>query len=119
MPGDLSEWRDRLQRSRKMILVEGPRDEQALREIGITNPILLLHKKPLYAVVEEAAERCKDIVILTDLDKEGKKLFGRLNTDLQAFGVRVDKTFREYLFKNSKLRQIEGISRQMVDAQGD
>jgi 5S rRNA maturation endonuclease (ribonuclease M5) len=107
---DLSDWCDRLSKSKKAIIVEGPKDKKSLRDVGISNNIIMLNKRPLYAVVEEAAEISKEIVILTDLDKEGKRLFGRLNSDLQRFGVRVDNCFREFLFKHTKLRQIEGIS---------
>ena len=106
---DFCAWRDRLVASDKLIIVEGPKDEWALQKIGVTNIILVLSKKPLYAVVESAASLSKDVVILTDLDREGKKLYGRLNSDLQRFGVRIDNRFREYLFKETKLRQIEGI----------
>ena len=108
-PEELLEFRDRLARSAKLIIVEGPKDMSSLRAISVTNPILMLSKKPLYAVAEQAASLSKDIVILTDLDTEGKKLFGRLSTDLQHLGCRIDNTFREFLFKKTKLRQIEGI----------
>ena len=48
-------------------------------------------------------------MILTDLDAEGKKLYARLNHDLQRHGVRVDNSFREFLFRHTSLRQIEGL----------
>ena len=65
--------------------------------------------KPIYKIIEEVSEKTKEAVILTDLDKEGKKLFGKLNSGLSHHGVRVDNKFREFLFKKTKLRQIEGI----------
>ena len=101
-----------------IVIVEGIKDKRALEELGITN-ILVLNKRPLYAVVERVAvitDKTKELtgekisaVILTDLDKTGKKLYGRLNSDLQSFGVRVDNKFREFLFNQTKLRQIEGM----------
>ena len=83
---------------------------RALEHFGIRK-IMILNKKPLYKVVEDAAEKTKKAAILTDLDAEGKKLFGKLNSGLIHHGVKVDKKFREFLFKDTKLRQIEGLRR--------
>lgn len=89
-----------------LVLVEGPKDRSALERFGVTNVLCI--KKPLFAVVEEIAERAKEVVILTDLDAEGRRLFARLRRDVQKFGVRVDNRLREVLFK-TKLRQVEGL----------
>jgi 5S rRNA maturation endonuclease (ribonuclease M5) len=110
MSSDLSEWRDRLNRSGKLIIVEGRKDKEALRTIGVCNRIILLHHEHLYKIVERVVNTDSDVVILTDLDKEGKRLYGRLNSDLSRFGMRVDNFFREYLFRKTKVRQIEGLS---------
>jgi len=50
-------------------------------------------------------------VILTDLDKEGKRLYGVISSSLQNFGVKIDHYFREFLSRRTKLRQIEGLVR--------
>lgn len=52
----------------------------------------------------------KKAVILTDLDKEGRKLYAILKTQLQFLGVKVDNYFREFLLKNTRVRQIEGLN---------
>lgn len=90
----------------KPILVEGIRDKKALQQLGIRNVILL--NKPLYKLVEEISANHKEIIILTDLDKEGRHLYGKLRPQLEANGVKIDEYFREFLFKNTKLRHIEG-----------
>ena len=107
-------------RDENIVVVEGIKDKKALEEFGIRN-ILVLNKRPLYAVVEKVAtvvDKTKkltgekiSVVILTDLDKTGKKLYGKLNSDLQHFGVRIDNKFREFLFNETKLRQIEGMKK--------
>ena len=43
------------------------------------------------------------------MDKQGKELYGKLNSGLQQRGVKIDNNFRNFLFKNTKLRQIEGL----------
>ncbi|MBI2141711.1 toprim domain-containing protein [Candidatus Woesearchaeota archaeon] len=94
------------------VIVEGKKDKAALGKIGVgSGRIFVLGKKPIFAVAEEVAACHKEAAILTDLDEEGKKLYGRLNTLLQRLGVKVDNALRNFLFKNTKLRQIEGIAR--------
>ena len=103
---------DKIKNNGILVIVEGKKDSAALRKLGIVN-IVELSKKPIYSIVEEVAEKTKDCIILTDLDKKGKELFGKLNSGLQRHGVRVDNTFREFLFKRTKLRQIEGITEEL------
>lgn len=93
------------------VIVEGKKDKAALGKIGIHNNVFVLNAKPLFVVAEEIAELYGGAVILTDLDEEGKKLYGKLNTLLQRQGVRVDNSLRNLLFKNTRLRQIEGIDK--------
>ncbi|HLD97464.1 MAG TPA: toprim domain-containing protein [Candidatus Nanoarchaeia archaeon] len=93
------------------VVVEGKKDKAALEQLCISNKIYVLNKKPLFAVAEEIAASHKDAIILTDLDGEGKKLYGKLNALLQQLGVKVDNNIRNFLFKNTKLRQIEGITK--------
>mgnify|MGYP001616541408 CR=1 FL=1 len=93
------------------VVVEGKKDKEALEKFGINGKrIFVLNKKPLFAVAEELAKDYSEAMILTDLDFEGKKLYGKLNTQLQQLGVKVDNNFRNFLFKHTKLRQIEGLS---------
>ncbi|MBW2970201.1 toprim domain-containing protein [Candidatus Woesearchaeota archaeon] len=89
-----------------LVIVEGIKDVRALNALGITNVMSL--KKPLFAVVEEVASKAKEVVILTDLDEEGKKLYHELFVHLQKHGVKVDNRLREFLFK-TELRQVEGL----------
>jgi len=63
--------------------------------------------RPLYLEIEELAEE-DELVILTDLDREGKKLYSKLAGELRLRGVRIDDRFREYLLR-SKISHIEGL----------
>ncbi len=98
---------ERLKNSEKIIIVEGAKDKRALESLGIKNIVTL--KQPLHEVIDYVSENAADVIILTDLDRHGKELFGKLSSGLQAKGVRIDKAFREFLFRKTKLRQIEGI----------
>ena len=92
----------------KLIIVEGKNDKIALEHFGIVN-VMVLERRALFQVVEEVALRTKECVILVDLDKEGKKIYGKLKKDLNMFGVRIDDELRNYLYKHTKLRQVEGL----------
>lgn len=100
---------EKLKHSGTLIIVEGKKDRIALQKLGISN-IMELNKKPLFQIVEEIANSNDECMILTDLDKEGKQLYSKLNSNLQKNGVKVNNKFREFLFRHTKLRQIEGIT---------
>ena len=106
---DMEEWLEKLEKSEKLVVVEGRKDENALAKVGIDR-VYALARKAIFKAVEEIANISKRVVILTDLDREGKKLFSKVNTGLQNHGVEVDNFFREFLFRHTQLRQIEGIA---------
>jgi 5S rRNA maturation endonuclease (ribonuclease M5) len=105
---EFQEMLHKISLSGKPIIVEGKKDRRALQELGLKNNIFILDK-PLFAVVEDVAATTKEVVLLTDLDSEGKALYGKLNRQLQSLGVQADNSFRNYLFKKTKFRQIEGL----------
>lgn len=105
---ELDQWLQRLVEEQPFIIVEGIKDKQSLHKLGLEN-VLTLRGKPLYKVVERVARLTDRCLILTDLDREGKKLYARLKADLQKHGIRVDDRFRNFLFKETDLRQIEGL----------
>ena len=91
------------------VIVEGKKDRAALEKLGIIN-IVELSKKPLFHIVEEVSDSNEECIILTDLDKKGKELYGKLNSDFQKRGVKINNELRNFLFKTTKLRQIEGLT---------
>jgi len=105
---ELNFFIERIKNSNVLVIVEGKKDKIALNKLGITN-ITELSRKPLFQIVEEIANSNEECIILTDLDKEGKQIYSKLYSDLQKNGVKINNKFREFLFKHTKLRQIEGI----------
>ena len=106
----LDEWINELQQTDQLILVEGEKDKAALNALSITN-VLTVSKTPIHKIIEEVVKRNKRVVILTDLDREGKKYYATLRHQLQKQGVKIDTTFREFLFKETTLSHIEGLTR--------
>lgn len=105
---DLEGWISEVNKSASLIIVEGKRDHAALIHIGIKNEVVELSKKALFEVIEYVSDQASKVIILTDLDSEGKKLYSTLKSGLLERGVTIDRFFREWLFANTKLRQIEG-----------
>jgi len=94
----------------KPIIVEGKKDKIALENLGCSNIIMLNgNKAGLFNIVEKLPENCKEAVILTDLDKKGKQLYHRIKKILTRNKIKIDDRFRLYLFKETKIRQIEGL----------
>ena len=94
--------------NRELILVEGQKDKRALEIIGATAPIAVLSKQPIFVTVESIAAHHNKVIILTDTDKQGKKLYSVLSKNFKRLGVIVDDRFRLFLMK-SKVSHIEGL----------
>ncbi|MFW5991517.1 MAG: hypothetical protein ACOCQX_04780 [Candidatus Nanoarchaeia archaeon] len=108
---EFQDWLNKLKTSAKPVIVEGKKDEKALLKLGVTNKIFKLSKEPVFRITERVAQAGSEAIILTDFDKKGKELYGKLNTGLQSQRVTVDNYFREWLQKNTKLSHIEGIDK--------
>ena len=99
-----------IKKSGSLILVEGKKDRKALEKIGIPPKMIYeMTGKYIEKAVEELRDE-KEVLILTDLDPRGRKLYSRLDHYFSQIGVKVDNTFRNFLFKETNLRQIEGIA---------
>ena len=104
------EWINKLKNSNQPIIVEGKKDKLALERFEISN-IITLSKYPIYKIVEDISSNNKKCILLVDLDKEGKKLYNKLRNGLQRNGVKVNNKFRNFLFRETKLSNIEGLVR--------
>lgn len=94
------------------ILVEGKKDEAALKALGIRGKIIRVrqHRKRLFELAEELTSY-KTVIILTDFDQEGEKLADELSRHLHSWGV---KTIMRDKFRSTvswASRQVEGLNR--------
>lgn len=87
-----------------VVIVEGKRDQEALRNIGIDNT---------YAAAGIAEKVCKkmenekEVVILTDLDRKGNMLAEKLSEYLWSAGVKTDTTTRRKLGRILRVKYFE------------
>ena len=106
---NIDDWIYSIRKSKKLIVVEGNKDKKALNSFGIHNVITI--KKPLFEVVENISNITDECILLLDLDKEGRKIYSYLKRNLERVGVKIDSKYREFLFKNTELTNIEGLKK--------
>jgi len=94
------------------ILVEGTKDEQALRDLGIEGRIIKTRTqgKRMFELAEELASY-ERVIVLTDFDQEGEKLAEEITRQLHMWGVQtvMRKKVRDTI--SWATRQIEGLNR--------
>lgn len=106
---NIQDWILSIRKSKYLILVEGIKDKKALTSLGLKN--IMTIKKPLFEVVEEISDITNKCILLLDLDKEGRKLYSYFKKNLQRQGVKIDDRYREFLYKNTEITNIECIKK--------
>lgn len=89
------------------VVVEGPKDVRSLEKLGFLNIVRL--DKPLFAMVEQL-EGEEELLILTDLDDQGRKLYKYFYDEFTRRGIRVNNKLRLLIFQ-TPVRHIEGLAR--------
>jgi 5S rRNA maturation endonuclease (ribonuclease M5) len=93
------------------VIVEGKKDAEALRRLGLEGEILTIHRgKGLYELSEEIADRYPAVVLLVDWDDTGESLFRTLTGNIRGHWEEY-ADFRELLkmLCQKEIRDIEGI----------
>jgi len=98
---------DKLREFEGALIVEGMRDEVALRNLGVRAEIIRLSRLPLTEIALIASSY-KEVMILTDFDRKGEELAGKLTRYLAGYPCRVDVETRRELKRLSK-KDIKGI----------
>ena len=81
-----------------LIIVEGMKDEKALRDIGITGPILQVQTSPsVVEFCESIATNHREVLLFTDLDAAGKKIGRVVKKYLTDKGVKIDDNLAKKL----------------------
>ncbi len=95
-----------------LVVVEGKRDKEALQFLGFTGKIIMLcHSRGMNNLVENA-ELYRKMILLLDLDREGKALTGRVAKLLRGRAT-VDLSYRKELgaVAKGRIRHIEELSK--------
>ncbi len=91
------------------IIVEGEKDVDALRRLGIEGKILTLHSgKKIVDFCDMVASEYDEVIILTDWDRKGGRLSSAVEQNLRG-RTKCIMEFRTMLAKNMMVRDIESI----------
>lgn len=100
------------------LLVEGDKDEAALRVLGIRGPIVKVHAgRGLFAFVEDLSREHRAAVLLTDWDSRGGRLAKRLREACQANGVALDESHRLAIMRATRgeVKTVESLDTYLVN----
>ena len=87
------------------IVVEGKRDKNVLKELGLNNIYTIYEIKKL----ENIFLNYKEAIILTDNDSKGNALYKYLKSLLESEGIIINDIDRKKFFKYFKIREVEDL----------
>jgi 5S rRNA maturation endonuclease (ribonuclease M5) len=93
-------------------VVEGDHDRLALRRLGLTGAIVLVHQGfPLSALTHALARGTRRVIVLTDWDLPGGQLARRIRTFLRPGPLELDLEFRRRLalVLRGEVTHVEGL----------
>ncbi|MCX6672243.1 MAG: topoisomerase [Methanothrix sp.] len=95
------------------VIVEGRRDMQALRALGLPGPVIMASRCRALDLAEDAARSYAHIILLTDWDGKGDEMCRTIERHLRSAGSRPDKEIRSRLKKlvKKEIKDVESLSR--------
>jgi len=96
------------------IVVEGVRDEEALRELNMKGPIFQISSSKRTALnFLECLARYKQVIVLTDFDRTGEELAKFCLKHLQRLGPKPIVDLREELMAllHKDIKEIQGLAK--------
>jgi len=97
------------------IIVEGKKDVETLRTLGVTGEIIAAKtggksRLDLISQIEKSSNQ--EVILLLDFDRRGKELTAILRQNLEKTRIKIDMTFRKELlrFAGRELKDIEGLA---------
>jgi 5S rRNA maturation endonuclease (ribonuclease M5) len=94
-----------------VVIVEGRKDQEALRRLGLTGPILSF-KNSGRVLNDFLSQICaKKVILLTDFDREGTDLSARMAKELAQLRIKTDDVVRRQLGSLVKqdVKTVEGL----------
>jgi 5S rRNA maturation endonuclease (ribonuclease M5) len=97
-----------------VILVEGKKDVETLRALGVEGPIVTVKTggKSFLDVISELEIKTSKVILFLDFDRRGKQGTNRLKRGLERAGIKVDLEFWLGLLKSigKDVQCVEGLN---------
>jgi 5S rRNA maturation endonuclease (ribonuclease M5) len=93
------------------VIVEGEKDERALRAVGFKGEVIRVNRGvSIFNLCEEISKRYSKVILLLDWDTKGAELCEELQRALKANGVSYDTEHRRKLERlTGEIRDVESI----------
>jgi 2,5-diamino-6-(ribosylamino)-4(3H)-pyrimidinone 5'-phosphate reductase len=94
------------------ILVEGKKDIKSLRNLGVEGTFVMVSRTPVFEIADEFIENnIREVILLTDFDRRGRKYAKVIVEELQGRGIKVNTEIRKKIIKYSHgdLKDIESL----------
>ena len=99
----------KLENEHTPVLVEGVRDEQALRRLGLEGEVIVYNAgRPLGELADHLARMHKRLIVLLDWDRTGGHLTRRLTEHLHA-QLELDLSYRKEFAIVSQVKSVEDL----------
>jgi len=107
---DFKEWIKELREASRsaVVLVEGKKDEEALKKFFVKN-VMTLAGKRFSDLPDLLEKRSRKVILLFDLDEGGEKILSKVKEVLQEQGFETEEKFREAL-KDLRIIHIEDLN---------
>jgi 5S rRNA maturation endonuclease (ribonuclease M5) len=97
-----------------IILVEGRKDVEALRALGVEGPVVTVKTrgKSFLDIISELEAKTSKVILFLDFDRRGKQGTNRLRHGLERAGIKVDLEFWLRLLKSvgKDVQCVEGLN---------
>ncbi len=95
-----------------IIVVEGRKDAESLRSLGIKGEIKLAAQLPLLEFTELLSKSGKHIILLTDWDKKGGIVARKIIKHLLAYGIMPNTDFRSRIraLVKKRIKDVESLN---------
>lgn len=94
------------------ILVEGKKDIESLKKLGIYGNFITVSHTPFFEIADELVKQgVKEVILLTDFDRAGKHYAREIIEELETRGIKVNKNIRRdiIIYSHGSLKDIEGL----------
>jgi 5S rRNA maturation endonuclease (ribonuclease M5) len=93
------------------IIVEGRRDEMALRSLEVVGPVIMASRRPALHLAEEVAQSYSEIILLTDWDRKGDEMAIAIEQHLRCTSSSTDLEIRSRLKKlvKKEIKDVESL----------